>query len=462
MDYDTIIIGAGMSGLAAGIRLALYDQKVCILEKHYAVGGLNSYYHLGGRRFDVGLHAMTNYADPKNRSAPLSKLYRQLRIKPEEFDLHEQDFSSVAFPGHRLRFSNDFSLLTQEVRDQFPGQIDAFLKLTEAIRNHNELDLEAPPRSARGMVSGFLSDPVLQDMIFCPLLFYGSAQENDMEWGQFVIMFKSIYFEGFARPHSGVRKVIGALVRRYLSLGGELRKRSGVRRILVQHGRAEEIELESGETLSARWVISSAGNPETMRLLSSSAPDPGKAGALSFMETISCLNGTSDEPRHPEAIVFYCNEERFRYQKPEGLIDTRSGIICCPNNFRFPTPLPERVIRLSHLANFDLWNALPETEYRAAKERCRQEALEAAVRHVPDFRKSIVFSDTFTPRTIRHYTGHLNGAVYGSPDKRKNGRTHLENLFLCGTDQGFLGIVGAILSGISMANLHVLGKLNRS
>jgi len=35
--YDTIIIGAGMSGLAAGIRLAHYDQKVCILERHYTI-----------------------------------------------------------------------------------------------------------------------------------------------------------------------------------------------------------------------------------------------------------------------------------------------------------------------------------------------------------------------------------------------------------------------------------------
>ena len=32
--YDTIIIGAGMSGLAAGIRLAYFERRVCILERH--------------------------------------------------------------------------------------------------------------------------------------------------------------------------------------------------------------------------------------------------------------------------------------------------------------------------------------------------------------------------------------------------------------------------------------------
>jgi hypothetical protein len=57
---------------------------------------------------------------------------------------------------------------------------------------------------------------------------------------------------------------------------------------------------------------------------------------------------------------------------------------------------------------------------------------------------------------VRRFTGHLNGAIYGAPDKHPDGRTHLKNLFVCGTDQGFVGIVGSIISGISMANKHFL------
>lgn len=37
--YDAVIIGAGMSGLAAGIRLAHFGKKVCIFERHNAPGG---------------------------------------------------------------------------------------------------------------------------------------------------------------------------------------------------------------------------------------------------------------------------------------------------------------------------------------------------------------------------------------------------------------------------------------
>ena len=65
------------------------------------------------------------------------------------------------------------------------------------------------------------------------------------------------------------------------------------------------------------------------------------------------------------------------------------------------------------------------------------------------------YADDIIIRNLR-YTGHLNGTVYGSPVKHRDGTTPVRNLFICGTDQGFLGIVGAMLSGISIANLHLL------
>src|SRR5438552_18898848 len=100
--YDVIIIGAGMSGLAAAIRLAYFDKKVLVLERHYAAGGLNSFYALGGHQFDVGLHAMTNYVPPGTRGAPLPKIYRQLRLTPGASALDPQLRSAVRLPGVHL------------------------------------------------------------------------------------------------------------------------------------------------------------------------------------------------------------------------------------------------------------------------------------------------------------------------------------------------------------------------
>src|ERR1700751_1940133 len=99
--YDSLIIGAGMSGLAAGIRLAMFGQRVCILERHYAPGGLNSYYRLDGRNYDVGLHALTNFAPRDVKRGPLPLLLRQLRVPWDDFELAEQIGSLIAFPGVR-------------------------------------------------------------------------------------------------------------------------------------------------------------------------------------------------------------------------------------------------------------------------------------------------------------------------------------------------------------------------
>lgn len=456
--FDTIIIGAGMSGLAAGIRLAYFGKRVLILERHSVIGGLNSFYRLDGRDFDVGLHAITNFVPRGTKGKPLTKLLRQLRLDWDELQLTPQLESSVEFPSAKLRFSNDFSLLESQVAEMFPHQIDPFARLTQAVRDHDELDLTQTAQSARAVVEQYITDSLLADMLFCPLLYYGSALENDMDWNQFVIMFKSIFLEGFARPRKGVRHIIKLLASKYKREGGILRTRCGVKSLEVGDDRVTAVHLDNGETLLADRVLSSAGLVETMRLCSDqpTTANPRHAGKVSFMESISVLDRLPSEIGHRETITFFCTSDRFQYRVPGELIDPTSGVICCPSNFDYDEPLEEGMFRVTSLANYGHWCDLEGDQYLEAKDRCYQQSLSEAIKAVPDFRPFIIATDTFTPKTIERFTGHVHGAVYGAPQKVLDGRTHLENLYLCGTDQGFLGIIGAILSGISMANLHLL------
>ncbi len=455
--YDTIIIGAGMSGLAAGIRLAYYDQRVCILERHTTIGGLNSFYRLGGRNYDVGLHAVTNFTPKGAKKGPLARLLRQLRFRWEDFALAQQIGSMIAFPGVSLRFSNDFDYFRSEVHRHFPAEKDNFERLLGEVIEYDDLDSQTEPRSARAVISGIVRDPLLVEMILCPLMFYGSARPNDMDFAQFCIMFRSIFFEGLARPFAGVRLILKKLVRKFRELGGELRLRAGVSRMSIADGQVQTVVLDDGQELQARRVISSAGWVETMRLCEDvSRPIERKPGELSFLETTSVLNAQPHDMGYDHTIVFYNDSAKFHWEKPAGLVDVRSGVICSPNNFVYDEPLDEGMIRITALANSDLWQALPEEDYRVAKLAWYDRIVASAVRFIPDFRFAVVDSDTFTPCTIRRFTGHDNGAVYGAPEKQWDGTTHLKNLFICGTDQGFVGIIGAIVSGIAMANRHVL------
>jgi phytoene dehydrogenase-like protein len=458
MSYDVVIIGCGLSGLGAGIRLAQFDKKVLIVEKHTVIGGLNSYYSRKGRVIDVGLHAMTNYSPKGVRSSPLGKLLKQLRFSHDDFRLCQQSMSEIRFPEKSLRFTNDFSFFEQEVANQFPAQIDGFRKLVEHINTFDELSLQdGGSVSSRQVLESFITDPVLIDMMFCPIMYYGNAREDDMDFYQFVIMFKSIFQEGFAKPVGGMNYILHLLFDKYKSLGGEVKLGAGVQSINSENGVVKSLTLDDGETLGANKIISSAGNVETMRLCDhpSEEKEP-EVGRMSFMESLFVIDKQPADIGYDKSIVFFSTEPSFKYKVPDELTNVTSGVLCVPNNFNYPEPSKEGMIRLTNQANYALWDALPRKDYIAAKKDCRTRAVDSLLKFFPDFRENVVFLDAFTPKTIHKYTGHLNGAVYGSPEKIKDGRTPIKNLFICGTDQGFLGIIGATLSGISMANLHVL------
>lgn len=460
-SYDAIIIGAGMSGLAAGIRLAMFDKKVVILEKHSIGGGLNSYYQrrnkeLGGvRKFDVGLHALTNFATKGERRKPLTKLLKQLRIPYDTFHLQEQSYSLIQFPEMILKFTNDFEVLRLEVHTKFPNQIDNFEKLITHIIQFDEVNLQNKYESSRSVIKMFVTDPLLVEMLICPLLIYGSAWENDMDFSQFVIMFKSIYMEGFSRPENGVRTIIDTLIEKYKSLGGKLIFNTGVDKIIIENEKAIGVETKKHGVLKAEKIFSSAGYPETISMTNSEANSP-RVGKMSFMETIFVTNEKISLDKFDSTIVFYNNANTYKYQQAKDLFDDTSAVVCCPDNYDLNNRDGEGTFRVTYMANYDKWKALAKEEYRAQKEKVYKSSLELIKKLIPDFNSEVRFTDVFSPTTVERYTSHFQGTVYGSIDKTRDGSTPISNLYIIGTDQGFLGIVGSMLSGISIANLYGL------
>jgi phytoene dehydrogenase-like protein len=193
-----------------------------------------------------------------------------------------------------------------------------------------------------------------------------------------------------------------------------------------------------------------------------SAPATPASGRLSFIESVSTLDISPAKLGCDETMVFFNDSPNFVWQRPDELADVRSGVICAPSNFDYaidsPDRPPEPALRLTALANYDRWMELDDEQYAEAKRTWYERLVESALQFIPDFRSHVVAMDMFTPKTIRHFTGHDNGAVYGAPQKRYDGTTTLKNLFLCGTDQGLVGIIGAMTSGIVMAN-RLLGRV---
>jgi phytoene dehydrogenase-like protein len=353
-------------------------------------------------------------------------------------------------------FGNGEASLVDGVARAFPAEVDGFRQLVEAVKRHDPFGADADRSSARARLAQWIRDPLLVECLLVPVAFYGSAREDEVEWDLFVVLFRSMFLEGLARPVGGIKTLLDALRRRFVECGGELRMRAGVERILLdERGAARGVRLDGGEVLECERVLSSAGRVETLRLVGVESP-AAHLGRLSFCETTSFLARPTAELGHGATMVFFSFDERFAYRRPQGLVDATSGVVCASDNYERHEYGNEGVYRVTCLANHDLWSALPDDEYQAAKRRCADEMLSAAGAVALDPRPHTTSFDMFTPKTIRRYTGHLGGAVYGSPEKARDGHVGVERLHLVGTDQGTLGIVGSLLSGVAAANRHVL------
>ncbi len=461
MHVPLLIIGGGLSGLAAALRFARFIPNVLLLEKHSRIGGLNSYYYRNNRLFETGLHAITNYAPPKEKNAPLNRLLRQLKIKRNELELHQQNQSEVRFLDQEsLLFSNDFSLLDNEILQKFPISHDGFRKLLLLIHDYDPFK-PVPFISAKKIIQEHLQNSLLTDMLLCPLMYYGSSLENDMDLGQFVIMFRAIFQEGMFRPGGTIKDFLDLLLNHYKEHGGKIRTKSGVSKIIHSNNKVQGVILDNGEEITCDYLLSTIGSEETFSLLGSRSNLESKT-RLGFIETIFEIKPDTRLPLcHDRTIIFYNSAESFSYQQPVDAVDFNSGVICMPQNFQKLPPSPFKEVRTTHLARYDQWKSLKAagSSYKATKENTAISSLQVAEKILGNFAENIVYRDTFTPITIEHFTSKKKGAIYGNPIKIKDGDIGYDNLYLAGTDQGFLGIVGSMLSGVSIINQHILPRL---
>jgi len=451
------------SGLAAAIRVARFSPQVILLEQHNRLGGLNSYYYRNKTLYETGLHAITNYCEPRDKRAPLNRLLRQLKLRRNELSICQQLESRVEFFGcESLRFSNNLELLTSEVNSKFPAANDKFQQLLLFIEEFDPFQ-PAPFRSAKDYLNTLLGSRLLVDMLLCPLMYYGSSYENDMDLSQFAIMFRAIYVEGMFRPEGTIKDLLSTLTDHYMRLGGEIRTGSRVRKVLHKGQSVTSVELTTGEKIECDYLISTIGSDETFSLLNDAKKGtPPSQGRLGFIETIYEVEGDRTQPLPDDTtIIFFNKGEQFNYASPNRLTDHNSGVICFPGNFAGLTRTTNREIRFTHLANYRMWKDISANRQRYLDQKKESASIsrDFFISQYGGFTGNIIFEDTFTPVTIERYTSKLGGAIYGNPVKIKDGDIGYSNLFLAGTDQGFLGIVGSMLSGVSIVNQHVLPKL---
>jgi phytoene desaturase len=279
-----IIIGAGLGGLAAAIRLGARGYRVTVLEKLDAPGGRASVFRQDGFTFDAGPTILTapflleelwslcgrTMADDVTL-APVSPFYR-IRFHdgssfdytgdPEAMRREVARFSPTDVDGYEqfMRLSETTCRIGFEQLGDVP-----FGRITDMIRIAPDLIRLGGYRSVHALVSKFIKDPRLRIVFsFHPLLIGGNPFTAsaiytlipylERQWGVHFAM-------------GGTGQVVRGLAALVESQGNTIRTNAEVDQIIVVNRRARGVRLRSGETMLADIVVSNADSAWTYRKL---------------------------------------------------------------------------------------------------------------------------------------------------------------------------------------------------
>lgn len=186
-EYDVVVIGSGLAGLTAANILGRAGYSVLLLEQHYKLGGLATWFKRpGGHIFDISLHGFPygmlkscrrywsqEIADAivplknirfDNPMFSLRTTYDRedfQRLLSEEFGIAPQVVEDFFKTVRGMNFYDDQSLTTRELFEKFfPGREDVTRLLMEPITYANGSTLEDPAITYGIVFSNFMSKGV--------------------------------------------------------------------------------------------------------------------------------------------------------------------------------------------------------------------------------------------------------------------------------------------------------------
>ncbi|MHC1625532.1 MAG: phytoene desaturase family protein [Methermicoccaceae archaeon] len=272
-DYDTIVVGCGVSGLFTGLALAKEGKRVLMLEKAPYVGGICRSYEVDGFVVDTGPHAITGL-----REGPI-----QLLIDAY-FDMVPKFVESG---DYFIRFHNGVyaaPLTIPEMLSFSPFSIEDRLNIVRGF-----LDLFANYVSGRSLenetVADYAKNYVLSEtmlkFIDCICLFLTGVSMEKTPLSRIltggrsksessVSKIRSYLFEGgkvHHYPRGGIKSIVDALMYS-LPRNAEVHTDEEVVRIMTDNGRVCGVATNKAEYRTTMVVYAGANKflPDLMEL----------------------------------------------------------------------------------------------------------------------------------------------------------------------------------------------------
>jgi len=286
-----VIVGAGLAGLSAALRLAGAGRKVTVLERESVPGGRNGLLKKDGYSFDTGPSVLTmpsliNDAfncvgeDMKDwlELTPLTPLYRAFYADGSQLDVHAdtnemeaeiaKHISSTEAAGYRRYVEFVTKLYKYEMNDFIDRNIDSPLNLLTP--NLARLIALGGFRKLSPKVNQFMKDPRLQKVYSFQAMYAGVSPQQALAIYAVIAYMDSV--NGVFFPKGGMHAVPRALAAAAEKHGVVFKYNTTVTNVEVSNGRAKAVITEAGERYECDAVILNPDLPVAYRELLGKSP----------------------------------------------------------------------------------------------------------------------------------------------------------------------------------------------
>ena len=286
-----VIVGAGLAGLSAGLRLAGAGRKVTIVERESVPGGRNGLLKKDGYAFDTGPSVLTMPSlinDAFNsvgeelsdwlELTPVSPLYRAFYADGSQLDIHAntdqmeaeiaKNVSASDAMGYRRYVDFVTKLYKYEMNDFIDRNIDSPLNLLTP--NLARLIALGGFRRLAPKVNQYLKDPRLQKVFSFQAMYAGVSPQQALAIYAVIAYMDSV--NGVFFPKGGMHALPRALAGAGEKHGITFKYNSEVTKVDFKNGRAQAVITSSGERIPCDVLVLNPDLPVAWRDLLGRTP----------------------------------------------------------------------------------------------------------------------------------------------------------------------------------------------
>jgi phytoene desaturase len=431
-----VVVGGGVGGLAAAIRLRSLGHDVTVFERNDVVGGKLAVHVRDGYTFDVGpsLVTLPHVVDEVFRAAgtTLDEQLDMVRLDPQ-FVYHWPDGSSMTVPdgdedtarafeefvpgsGEQWRSFDARGRRIWDVAERtfFAGPMSNPWSLAKRLRSPFDLTAIDPMRTLHRAAESFFDDPRLVQWVDRYATYSGSSPYAAPATLGCIPHIEARF--GCWYPIGGLDALRSAFERVAADIGVEIRTGADVARIIAAPGEAVSgVELADGSTDCADIVIA---NTDAEHLYADLLPDAdalarARRAKRSTSGFVMCVGVRGLTPGLHHHNVWFSESYRAEYdQLDAGHLADDPTIYACVSSVTDPTQAPDGCENW-----FLLVNTPPDVE--VDPDAYGELVLDRLADRGPDLRARMEFVDTITPSDIERRYRSPGGAIYGTSSNGK-------------------------------------------